>query len=191
MKCSCWNFCLRGFKECACLTETPSWKCRAVSERVINSHNITISVNFFETEIVKIVCLWTHLSIMIAIFYFLARFPNAFAANPSASAISTSSSLSSAAVPGVSNPAASSSSLDTLKIEEVKAPATGTRKAKVLYDYDAADTSELSLLADEVGYTLSCTLLTNCFMVLLLTYYSPRFSHHFPDFVWPKLCFSA
>ncbi|XP_058239361.1 endophilin-B2b isoform X5 [Hemibagrus wyckioides] len=80
----------------------------------------------------------------------LSRFPNAFAANPSASAISTSSTLSSAAVPGVSNPAASSSSLDTLKIEEVKAPATGTRKAKVLYDYDAADTSELSLLADEL-----------------------------------------
>uniref|UniRef100_A0A674AH39 Endophilin-B1 n=1 Tax=Salmo trutta TaxID=8032 RepID=A0A674AH39_SALTR len=39
---------------------------------------------------------------------------------------------------------------DTLKIEEVQAPATGTRKAKVLYDYDAADTSELSLLADEL-----------------------------------------
>ncbi|XP_026993603.1 endophilin-B2b isoform X2 [Tachysurus vachellii] len=80
----------------------------------------------------------------------LSRFPNAFAANPSASAISTSSTLSSVAVPGVSNPAASSSSLDTLKIEEVQPPATGTRKAKVLYDYDAADTSELSLLADEL-----------------------------------------
>ncbi|XP_034064229.1 endophilin-B2-like isoform X3 [Gymnodraco acuticeps] len=39
---------------------------------------------------------------------------------------------------------------DTLKIEEVQAPATGTRKAKVLYDYDAADSSELSLLADEL-----------------------------------------
>uniref|UniRef100_A0A3P8NXV0 BAR domain-containing protein n=1 Tax=Astatotilapia calliptera TaxID=8154 RepID=A0A3P8NXV0_ASTCA len=38
---------------------------------------------------------------------------------------------------------------DTLKIEEVQAPATGTRKARVLYDYDAADSSELSLLADE------------------------------------------
>ncbi|KAF4073038.1 hypothetical protein AMELA_G00254310 [Ameiurus melas] len=77
-------------------------------------------------------------------------FPNAFVANPSASAISTSSTLSSAAVPGVSPPAASSSSLDTLKIEDVNPPATGTRKAKVLYDYDAADTSELSLLADEL-----------------------------------------
>lgn len=40
---------------------------------------------------------------------------------------------------------------DTLKIEEVQAPATGTRKAKVLYDYDAADSGELSLLADEVS----------------------------------------
>uniref|UniRef100_A0A3Q4H4G5 Endophilin-B2 n=1 Tax=Neolamprologus brichardi TaxID=32507 RepID=A0A3Q4H4G5_NEOBR len=39
---------------------------------------------------------------------------------------------------------------DTLKIEEVQAPATGTRKARVLYDYDAADSSELSLLADEL-----------------------------------------
>uniref|UniRef100_A0A665VV32 Endophilin-B1 n=1 Tax=Echeneis naucrates TaxID=173247 RepID=A0A665VV32_ECHNA len=39
---------------------------------------------------------------------------------------------------------------DTLTIEEVQAPATGTRKAKVLYDYDAADSSELSLLADEL-----------------------------------------
>lgn len=29
-------------------------------------------------------------------------------------------------------------------------PVTGTRKAKVLYDYDAHDASELSLLADEV-----------------------------------------
>lgn len=47
---------------------------------------------------------------------------------------------------GISSPVET----DTLKIEEVQAPATGTRKAKVLYDYDAADSSELSLLADEV-----------------------------------------
>uniref|UniRef100_A0A673J3I4 Endophilin-B2 n=1 Tax=Sinocyclocheilus rhinocerous TaxID=307959 RepID=A0A673J3I4_9TELE len=39
---------------------------------------------------------------------------------------------------------------DALQIEEVQPPASGTRKAKVLYDYDAADSSELSLLADEV-----------------------------------------
>ncbi|KAL2092021.1 hypothetical protein ACEWY4_011819 [Coilia grayii] len=39
---------------------------------------------------------------------------------------------------------------DVLQIEEVQPPASGTRKAKVLYDYDAADTSEMSLLADEL-----------------------------------------
>uniref|UniRef100_A0A671RME4 Endophilin-B1 n=1 Tax=Sinocyclocheilus anshuiensis TaxID=1608454 RepID=A0A671RME4_9TELE len=39
---------------------------------------------------------------------------------------------------------------DALQIEEVQPPASGTRKAKVLYDYDAADSSELSLWADEL-----------------------------------------
>uniref|UniRef100_A0A8C1KGE4 Endophilin-B1 n=1 Tax=Cyprinus carpio TaxID=7962 RepID=A0A8C1KGE4_CYPCA len=39
---------------------------------------------------------------------------------------------------------------DALQIEEVQPPASGTRKAKVLYDYDAADSSELSLRADEL-----------------------------------------
>uniref|UniRef100_A0A8C7JR78 Endophilin-B1 n=1 Tax=Oncorhynchus kisutch TaxID=8019 RepID=A0A8C7JR78_ONCKI len=68
-------------------------------------------------------------------------FPNAFAGNPGHSMAS-----------GGSSPLdpASAVETDTLKIEEVQAPATGTRKAKVLYDYDAADTSELSLLADEL-----------------------------------------
>uniref|UniRef100_A0A8C7I9H1 SH3-domain GRB2-like endophilin B2b n=1 Tax=Oncorhynchus kisutch TaxID=8019 RepID=A0A8C7I9H1_ONCKI len=37
-----------------------------------------------------------------------------------------------------------------LKIQDVQQPSTGHRKAKVLYDYDAHDTSELSLLADEL-----------------------------------------
>uniref|UniRef100_A0A4W4G0L0 Endophilin-B1 n=1 Tax=Electrophorus electricus TaxID=8005 RepID=A0A4W4G0L0_ELEEL len=40
--------------------------------------------------------------------------------------------------------------VEALQIEEVHPPASGTRRAKVLYDYDAADTSELSLLADEL-----------------------------------------
>uniref|UniRef100_A0A672KWE8 Endophilin-B2-like n=1 Tax=Sinocyclocheilus grahami TaxID=75366 RepID=A0A672KWE8_SINGR len=66
----------------------------------------------------------------------LSRFPNAFAVNASTSGVSAGPS-----------PLSTSS---TLKIEEVKPAATGTRKAKVLYDYDAADTSELSLLADEL-----------------------------------------
>ncbi|XP_076859554.1 endophilin-B2a isoform X5 [Brachyhypopomus gauderio] len=40
--------------------------------------------------------------------------------------------------------------VEALQIEEVQPPPSGTRRAKVLYDYDAADTSELSLLADEL-----------------------------------------
>ncbi|KAA8592830.1 hypothetical protein FQN60_018285 [Etheostoma spectabile] len=72
----------------------------------------------------------------------LARLPNAFALN-STNSIATAGSASE----GISRPGET----DTLKIEEVQAPATGTRKAKVLYDYDAADSSELSLLADELS----------------------------------------
>ncbi|XP_034727968.1 endophilin-B2-like isoform X3 [Etheostoma cragini] len=71
----------------------------------------------------------------------LARLPNAFALN-STNSIATAGSASES----ISSPVET----DTLKIEEVQAPATGTRKAKVLYDYDAADSSELSLLADEL-----------------------------------------
>ncbi|XP_020925563.1 endophilin-B2 isoform X8 [Sus scrofa] len=37
-----------------------------------------------------------------------------------------------------------------LRLEEVAPPASGTRKARVLYDYEAADSSELALLADEL-----------------------------------------
>ncbi|XP_028989179.1 endophilin-B2-like isoform X1 [Betta splendens] len=67
--------------------------------------------------------------------------PNAFALNSSHSMVTAGSQAE-----GASSPAET----DTLKIEEVQPPATGTRKAKVLYDYDAADSSELSLLADEL-----------------------------------------
>ncbi|XP_065106221.1 endophilin-B2b isoform X3 [Paramisgurnus dabryanus] len=83
-------------------------------------------------------------------------FPNAFATNASASGVSAGHSpLATATLPGASSPshphnASNALGSGTLKIEEVKPPATGTRKAKVLYDYDAADTSELSLLADEL-----------------------------------------
>lgn len=38
-----------------------------------------------------------------------------------------------------------------LNPNEVKPPASGTRKARVLYDYEASDSTELALLADEVG----------------------------------------
>lgn len=64
--------------------------------------------------------------------------------------------VSSAVLPGPasSGAAAGSSSCSqtpvTLAVEQAQLPVTGARKARVLYDYDAHDTSELSLLADEV-----------------------------------------
>ncbi|XP_005950629.3 endophilin-B2 isoform X3 [Haplochromis burtoni] len=61
--------------------------------------------------------------------------------------------LSGPASSGAAVPAASSSSSQkpvTLAMEQSQLPVTGARKARVLYDYDAHDTSELSLLADEV-----------------------------------------
>ncbi|KAM9518687.1 endophilin-B2b isoform 2-T2 [Salvelinus alpinus] len=89
----------------------------------------------------------------------LSRYPNSFAsnANPSTSATSPSP-VSSATLPGVSPPCLASTSTPgiarepsgPLKIQDVQQPSTGHRKAKVLYDYDAHDTSELSLLADEL-----------------------------------------
>ncbi|XP_024237487.1 endophilin-B2b isoform X17 [Oncorhynchus tshawytscha] len=89
----------------------------------------------------------------------LSRYPNSFAsnANPSTSATCPSP-VSSATLPGVSPPCLASTSTPgiarepsgPLKIQDVQQPSTGHRKAKVLYDYDAHDTSELSLLADEL-----------------------------------------
>ncbi|XP_036434756.1 endophilin-B2a isoform X2 [Colossoma macropomum] len=72
------------------------------------------------------------------------RYPNSFVVNPRS--VRSPSADPSSALP------INSLSPDTepLQIEEVQPPASGTRKAKVLYDYDAADTSELSLLADEL-----------------------------------------
>ncbi|XP_046903978.1 endophilin-B2a isoform X2 [Hypomesus transpacificus] len=77
----------------------------------------------------------------------LSRFPNAFAANSGHPVSPAGPPLDAV---GALDAGGAAAEVDTLKIEEVQAPATGTRKAKVLYDYDAADTSELSLLADEL-----------------------------------------
>lgn len=85
-----------------------------------------------------------HHLLYVAAIVFL-RGPNAFALNSSHSVATADSQAE-----GPSSPVEA----DTLKIEEVQPPATGTRKAKVLYDYDAADSSELSLLADEVRFTI-------------------------------------
>ncbi|XP_062816008.1 endophilin-B2 isoform X9 [Anolis carolinensis] len=44
----------------------------------------------------------------------------------------------------------SAPAVEALNASDVKPPASGTRKARVLYDYEAADSSELSLLSDEM-----------------------------------------
>ncbi|XP_028457991.1 endophilin-B2b isoform X2 [Perca flavescens] len=61
----------------------------------------------------------------------------------------------SAFLSGPSSPVATVSSSSSqrpskLDMEQTQLPVTGSRKAKVLYDYDAHDASELSLLADEL-----------------------------------------
>ncbi|XP_037115435.1 endophilin-B2a isoform X6 [Syngnathus acus] len=71
----------------------------------------------------------------------LGRRPDAFPLNSTASMASADL---------TSEGFSSTVETDTLKIEEVQAPAAGTRTAKVLYDYDAADSSELCLKADEI-----------------------------------------
>ncbi|XP_077944460.1 endophilin-B2b isoform X2 [Gasterosteus aculeatus] len=61
--------------------------------------------------------------------------------------------VSSAFLSGPPSPGASVSSLSSqrpLAMEQTQLPVTGTRKAKVLYDYEGHDGSELSLLADEL-----------------------------------------
>ncbi|XP_076859551.1 endophilin-B2a isoform X3 [Brachyhypopomus gauderio] len=72
------------------------------------------------------------------------RYPNSFVVNPRS--VRCPSFDPSSAVPINSL----SPEVEALQIEEVQPPPSGTRRAKVLYDYDAADTSELSLLADEL-----------------------------------------
>ncbi|XP_059677706.1 endophilin-B1 isoform X5 [Gavia stellata] len=81
----------------------------------------------------------------------LGSFPSTFLSNnnqsssTSVQSVSTPSVLASASasLPSVSN------SIVTSGISELKS-SSGSRKARVLYDYDAANSSELSLLADEV-----------------------------------------
>ncbi|XP_072096413.1 endophilin-B2b isoform X1 [Mobula birostris] len=81
----------------------------------------------------------------------LGRFSGAFVGNATTQVPSSGVSPSAATIPvvpaaaGPCNPSASS-----LTFTEVSPPSSGTRKARVLYDYDAADSSELELLADEL-----------------------------------------
>ncbi|KAG9477711.1 hypothetical protein GDO78_012955 [Eleutherodactylus coqui] len=80
----------------------------------------------------------------------LGRFPSTFVGNAEAAA----SPPLSASPPAATLPllqAVSPNTVDgTLNPADVKPPASGTRKAKVLYDYEAADSTELGLRADEL-----------------------------------------
>lgn len=85
----------------------------------------------------------------------LSRFPGTFVGTtePTSPTLSSTSPTTAAATmpmgPSVADLAPPGEA--ALRLEEVAPPASGTRKARVLYDYEAADSSELALLADEVG----------------------------------------
>ncbi|XP_069913893.1 endophilin-B2 isoform X6 [Oryctolagus cuniculus] len=84
----------------------------------------------------------------------LGRFPGTFVGTtePASPPLSSTSPTTAAAtmpvVPSVAGLAPPGEA--ALCLEEVAPPASGTRKARVLYDYEAADSSELALLADEL-----------------------------------------
>ncbi|XP_012876729.1 PREDICTED: endophilin-B2 [Dipodomys ordii] len=85
----------------------------------------------------------------------LGRFPGTFVGTtePASPPLSSTSPTTAAAatmptVPQVASLAPAGEA--PLCLEEVAPPASGTRKARVLYDYEAADSSELALLADEL-----------------------------------------
>ncbi|XP_043913887.1 endophilin-B2 isoform X2 [Protopterus annectens] len=84
----------------------------------------------------------------------LGRFPGTFVVNSPHASSPPVSPTSAATIPVVSAVAGASNNTTTvdsmLNLSDVKPPSSGTRKARVLYDYDAADSSELSLLADEL-----------------------------------------
>ncbi|XP_067398121.1 endophilin-B2 isoform X5 [Emydura macquarii macquarii] len=86
----------------------------------------------------------------------LGRFPGTFVGNAESSPppATTSPTTVAATIPamptlvGAATPATAGEG--ALNLNDVKPPASGTRKARVLYDYEAADSSELALLADEM-----------------------------------------
>ncbi|XP_069578077.1 endophilin-B2-like, partial [Brachyistius frenatus] len=84
----------------------------------------------------------------------LNRCSNTVAAPHSSAAVCpnpvSSAFLSGPSPPGPAIPSFPGQRPSTLAMEQTQLPVTGTRKAKVLYDYDAHDSSELSLLADEL-----------------------------------------
>ncbi|KAM8931008.1 endophilin-B1 isoform 2-T2 [Pelodytes ibericus] len=79
----------------------------------------------------------------------LGSFPSTFASNNNQSSVTPMQSVSFPSISASASLPAASNSLVTSGFSELKA-SSGSRKARVLYDYDAANSSELSLLADEV-----------------------------------------
>ncbi|XP_043843612.1 endophilin-B2 isoform X4 [Dromiciops gliroides] len=84
----------------------------------------------------------------------LGRFPGTFVGNtePASSPLSSASLATAAAtIPVVPTVVGMSSTGEAaISLDDVAPPASGTRKARVLYDYEAGDSSELALLADEL-----------------------------------------
>ncbi|KAJ1133809.1 hypothetical protein NDU88_000284 [Pleurodeles waltl] len=76
----------------------------------------------------------------------LGRFPATLVVNSESVSSPLSTSPGTSSVPVASGPVVEGS----LSPSDVRPPASGTRKARVLYDYEAADSSELSLKSDEL-----------------------------------------
>ncbi|XP_041126416.1 endophilin-B1-like isoform X3 [Polyodon spathula] len=79
----------------------------------------------------------------------LGSFPTTLTSNNNQNSSSSAQSISVPSIPVNSKLPTPANSIVTSGFSELRA-SSGTRKARVLYDYDAADSSELSLLADEV-----------------------------------------
>ncbi|KAM4696541.1 endophilin-B2 [Rhinophrynus dorsalis] len=79
----------------------------------------------------------------------LGRFPTSFVGNAGTASPPLSTSPPPATLP-VLQAVSTNPGEVTLNPAEVKPPASGTRKARVLYDYEAADSNELALAADEL-----------------------------------------
>ncbi|XP_058891046.1 endophilin-B1-like isoform X2 [Acipenser ruthenus] len=79
----------------------------------------------------------------------LGSFPTTLTSNNNQNSSSSAQSTSDPSIPVSSSLPTPANSVVTSGFSELRA-SCGTRKARVLYDYDAADSSELSLLADEV-----------------------------------------
>ncbi|XP_069604278.1 endophilin-B2 isoform X4 [Ranitomeya imitator] len=80
----------------------------------------------------------------------LGRFPSTFVGNAEAIVSPPISVSPPAATLPLLQAVSPNPAEGTLNPADVKPPASGTRKARVLYDYEAADSTELSLMADEL-----------------------------------------